>query len=236
MAMTTKQRNFLKWSAAVLVGVFVFIGVKSCRDKDAKNKDADEQVIKFGSELGKVRKQLAETKDTLALTRDTLALTRDTLKNERGRADSLETANHGLTDSLNIVKADLEDCQNSKKPAVKKTTVSKPVQKSNSKPVAKPVEKSTDVVIKFSKEPVKAHEPVQMQKIDCEPVYYENPCEKQGKTEVNINTPYNTVNISNGGIINNYYNSQEKCAEEYNKEFEQYKKQYKLGNKVVRCR
>ena len=63
---------------------------------------------------------------------------------------------------------------------------------------------------------------------------------ESGSTTVNVNTPNNIINISNGGVINNYIEEQKKAEEQYIKEYKCAQDAYKDGfvptGRRVRCK
>jgi len=142
--------------------------------------------------------------------------------------DVLNTKNDSLQFACDSLASELDDCQSSKV-AVAKPAPVKSVKKSTSaKPSAKPSTVKSVTPAKSSDKPKEPAVPQDQKEIES------------GSTTVNVNTPNNIINISNGGVINNYIEEQKKAEEQYIKEYKCAQEAYKDGfvptGRRVRCK
>ena len=195
MAMTKQTKQFLAivGTGVVALGLAVFALVKSNSASRAK-KDAE-----------KARTELVDSyKEKAALRRDSIA-THDTLRLVRNENDSLRAVvvakDSIIADrdtAIAVLTRDLQDCKDNKQPVAKKPAqTKKPVEK---KPeVKKPAEKKPEVKKPVEKKP-EVKNPDCVQKPACE----EKPAVH---IEFNDDSHDNVVNVNNGVVINNKYDT-----------------------------
>lgn len=137
--------------------------------------------------------------------------------------DVLNIKNDSLQFACDSLASELDDCQSSKVAVVKPVTLAK---KSTSS-----VKKSTPA--KSSAKPATNAKPANKSQEQQKEI-------QSGSTTVNVNTPNNIINISEGGVINNYIEEQKKAEEQYIKEYKCAQEAYKDGfvptGRRVRCK
>jgi len=224
MAMDRKTKKVLIWLAIAVVGVYVFLGVKECRSNRNKAELKSEKgtansnfadVIAHADSVDAENKRLRDEnylqRTDLICAFDSIDLLKDSIVVLNAENDSLKHANDSIV-------AELDDCKASKQPAKKAPAKKTPtvVKKDALKPMPRVDKPSEPVIIK-----------------------QEPKCENSGSTTVNVNTPGNTVNISNGGIINNFFGDTEKAESAY-QEVVKYQRKVIMGhavsNESVRCK
>lgn len=170
-----------------------FIGRCSKADHSNDNKDNTESV-RADSTMQSLWAQNHKMHDALLVANDSIGVLN--IKN-----DSLQFA----CDSL---ASELDDCQSSKVAVVKPAPVKKETKKSST--VAKPSTVKPVAPVKKSASSVKKSTPAES---SAKPATNAKPANKSqeqqkeiqsGSTTVNVNTPNNIINISEGGVINNY--------------------------------
>ncbi len=138
--------------------------------------------------------------------------------------DVLNTKNDSLQFACDSLVSELDDCQSSKVAVVKPA----PVKKTTT-----PVKKTTPAKSSAKSSTVKSTSKPQNPVVDQQQ-------KESGSTTVNVNTPNNIINISNGGVINNYIEEQKKAEEQYIKEYKCAQEAYKDGfvptGRRVRCK
>ena len=136
--------------------------------------------------------------------------------------DVLNIKNDSLQFACDSLASELDDCQSSKVAVVKPA----PAKKSTSS-----VKKSTPA--KSSAKPATNAKPANKSQEQQKEI-------QSGSTTVNVNTPNNIINISEGGVINNYIEEQKKAEEQYIKEYKCAQEAYKDGfvptGRRVRCK
>ena len=227
----TKDALIFSTTGAIAMALVLF-GVKKCNDnadeKAALKARAEiaESLLAGESELESENKTLVLQNDSL---RKDLAVAGDSIVVLNDSIDVLNTKNTKLKNEKDSIIAELDDCKASKQPAVKKTPVKK-----------KPVVESQP-----AKQPAKpeTNKPMPVVQKPCEPVIIkqEPKNENTGSTTVNVNTPGNTINISNVGIINNFFGdcdaAEQKIQEQqYEKELEAYRNSVYISSQKVRCK
>ena len=198
----------------VMLGIpFFFIG----RCSKANNKDdnkANTESVRADSTMQSLWAQNHKMHEALLVANDSI--------------DVLNTKNDSLQFACDSLASELDDCQSSKV-AVAKPAPVKSVKKSTSaKPSAKPSTVKSVTPAKSSNKPKEPAVPQDQKEIES------------GSTTVNVNTPNNIINISNGGVINNYIEEQKKAEEQYIKEYKCAQDAYKDGfvptGRRVRCK
>ncbi|MBO4626090.1 MAG: hypothetical protein J5679_02320 [Alphaproteobacteria bacterium] len=227
----TKMKLMMAVAGIVLFGGGVALGTaikgkgKANDSSDLQDQIAIESARADSAEAN--AKTLIVEKDRLA---QDLALANDSiivLNDMVVKADSLQHANDSLQYANDSIMAELNDCKASKE-AVKKTTTAKKTTTTKTTTAKQPA-KSAD------KQPVKSAEKPQEQVATQEPEQITS-----GSTTVNVNTPNNVINISNGGVINNYAQdskcTEQQCIEEYKKAQQAYQDGFVPTGRRVRCK
>ena len=215
MAMTKQTKQFLAivGTGVVTLGLAVFALVKSNSASRAK-KDAE-----------KARTELVDSyKEKAALRKDSIA-THDTLRLVRNENDSLRAVvvakDSIIADrdtAIAVLTRDLQDCKDNKQPVAKKPAqTKKPVAKNpevkkpaEKKPeVKKPAEKKPEVKKPVEKKP-EVKKPVEKKPEVKKPDCVQKPaCEEKPAVHIEFNDDShdNVVNVNNGVVINNNYNT-----------------------------
>ena len=234
--MKAKTRDMLIYMVSGVITatvlVFTIFGVKRCND------NADEKAI-LKNKAKVAESLLADANvhaDSVDLKNRTLVIENDSLRKDLATAndsivvlndsiDVLNAKNTKLKHDKDSIVAELDDCKASKQ------VVKKPA-------VATAKKSSTQQSSVVSQQPAKVEVVKPMPQVvkPCEPVIIEQKPQNnsQGTTTVNVNTPGNTINISNGGIINNFYGDCEK--RDVQKEAEEYRNVVYISAKKVRCK
>lgn len=246
--MKASVRDALIYASFGIITALILFGVKKCND-NAKEKakpdiakimsaraDSLNNVVKtYEIDNGNLQHGLTMANDSIGVLNDSIDVLNDSvvvLNTKNGiltvANDDLKRENSGLKREKDSIVAELDDCKASKQ-SVKKT----------------PVKKKPVVVSEPSKEPAKpqTNKPMQIIQKPCEPVIIkqEPKSDNTGSTTVNVNTPGNTVNISNGGIINNFYGdcdtTEQAVQEQVKREFKKATVVgYAVGDMSVPCR
>ena len=223
MRAVKKDALIFSTTGAIAMALVLF-GVKKCND-NADEKAALKARAEIAESLLAGESELESENETLVLQNDSLrkdlAVAGDSIVVLNDSIDVLNTKNTKLKNEKDSIVAELDDCKASKQP-VKKTPA-----------------KKTPTVVK--KDTLKRMPRVEK---PCEPVIIEQKpeCENSGSTTINVNTPYNTINISNGGIINNFYGDCDKTekADTVYKEVVKYRRKVIMGhavsNESVHCK
>ena len=205
MAMTKQTKQFLAivGTGVVTLGLAVFALVKSNSASRAK-KDAE-----------KARTELVDSyKEKAALRKDSIA-THDTLRLVRNENDSLRAVvvakDSIIADrdtAIAVLTRDLQDCKDNKQPVAKKPAqTKKPVAKNPE--VKKPAEKKPEVKKPAEKKP-EVKKPVEKKPEVKNPDCVQKPaCEEKPAVHIEFNDDShdNVVNVNNGVVINNNYNT-----------------------------
>ena len=230
--MKPKTREVLIYTASGIITaaalVFILFGIKKCKGDESENINAE------NTALLKAETARADSTENVA---KTLILQNDSLRQD------LATANDSiivLNDSIDVLKkkngvlkherdslaAGWDDCKGGKKPVAKKAPVVAAKKSTSAQPVAKPVSVAQMPVVELPKEPVIS--------VDQKP-------QNTGASDidVNINSPYNTIQVSNGGVINNYYGEEKKSTESketIERDLDAYRNTIFISAKKIKCK